>query len=84
MFSLVDELKVCTGYQYNGKLIDIAYPGINLEDVEPVFEEFSPFNDKFDGSARFQNLNRYIELIEKSCQIPIGIIAFGREKSDTI
>ena len=77
----IDELKVCRAYKYKGQEIDTAYPGIDLSKVEPIFETFSPFKDKFDGSALSEDLNRYIELIESNCQVPVGIIAFGPERN---
>ena len=81
VLSEIEELKVCVAYKYNGKTIDIAYPGIDLSQVEPVFETFTPFTDKFDGSELSAELNRYISLIEESCQVPVGIIAFGPERN---
>ena len=80
VLSEIDELKVCTAYQYEGKKIETAYPGIDLEKVEPVFETFTPFKDQFDGSPLSDELNRYIQLIEETTQVQVGIIAFGRSE----
>ena len=81
VLSQVDELKVCRAYKYKGSEIDIAYPGIDLSKVEPVFEEFEPFKDQFNGPEHSLELSRYISLIEESCQVPVGIIAFGPERN---
>ncbi len=81
VLSEIEELKVCVAYKYEGKEIDIAYPGIDLSRVEPIFETFNPFVDKFDGSELSDELKRYIKLIEDSTQVPVGIIAFGPERN---
>ena len=81
VLSEIDELKVCTAYQYEGKKIDTAYPGIDLEKVEPIFETFTPFKDQFDGSPLSDELIRYIQLIEETTQVQVGIIAFGPERN---
>ena len=77
----IDELKVCTGYHYEGKEIDIAYPGIDLDKVSPIYESFTPFKDKFDGNSLSPELLRYLELIETNCSVSVGIIAFGPERN---
>jgi len=81
VLSEVEELKVCRAYLYEGKEIDTAYPGIDLSKVEPIFETFTPFTDKFEGGDLSQELKRYISLIEESTQVPVGIIAFGPERN---
>ena len=80
ILSEVDVLKVCTSYKYEGKEIDCAYPGIDLSKVEPVFKELKPFTDDFSGELS-QEVKDYIALIEESLGIPVGILAFGPERS---
>lgn len=77
----LDTLKVCTGYRFEGKVIDCAYPGIDLTKVEPIFEEVSSFDSDFSKSELSPTLKAYIDLIEKHVEIPVGIIAFGPERS---
>ena len=81
VLSEIEELKVCKAYMYEGKQIQIAYPGIDLSKVEPIFETFTPFTDKFDGGELSPELQRYISLIEENTQVPVGIIAFGPERN---
>jgi adenylosuccinate synthase len=81
VLSEIEELKVCRAYKYEGKEIDIAYPGIDLSKVEPIFETFTPFTDTFENDDLSNELERYIKLIEESCEVPVGIIAFGPERN---
>lgn len=76
-----DTLKVCTSYKYLGKNIDCAYPGIDLTKVEPVYETFKCFKDDFSGDEISPELQDYLTLIEKAVGIPIGILAYGPERS---
>jgi adenylosuccinate synthase len=80
----VNQLKVCTAYEYKGERIDCAYPGIDLTKVKPIYEEFTPFEDKFEGEELSSQLESYIKLIEDSVGIPVGILAFGPERSQII
>lgn len=80
ILSEVDTLKVCIAYKYEGKEIDCAYPGIDLSKVEPIYIEMKPFTDDFTGELSAQ-MKDYISLIEKNLGIPVGIIAYGPERS---
>ena len=78
----VEELKVCTSYNYKGEVIKSAHPGINLYQVEPVYESLKPFKDNFEsGEELSPQLKSFIKLIEEFVGIPVGILAFGPERS---
>lgn len=76
----LDELKVCYAYKVNGQEIDCAYPGIKLEEVEPLYHSFEVFKDDFTGAAS-EALEKYIKTIEEGVGVPVGILAFGPERS---
>lgn len=78
----VDKLKVCTGYKYKGETIDCAYPGIDLSKVEPIYMEMEGFNDTFETDNLSDTLKTYIDTIEKFIGIPVGILAYGPERSE--
>jgi adenylosuccinate synthase len=84
VLSGLETLKVCTAYEYEGQRIDCAYPGIDLEKVKPVFSEFTPFTDTFNGDELSAPLKRYIETIESSLGIPVGVLAYGPERSEIL
>lgn len=81
ILSQVEELKVCVAYKYEGKEIDCAYPGIDLSKVEPIYKSLKPFTDNFSDELS-PEVKDYISLIEKELGIPVGIIAFGPERSE--
>ena len=78
----VDSLKICTGYEYNGQNIDCAYPGIDLSKVTPVLTDMPVFNDDFKGEVLSDELKNYIRTIEDFVGIPVGILAYGPERSE--
>lgn len=81
VLSGLDQLKVCTGYKYIGKTLTEAYPGLDLSQVTPLYEELPPFQDNFQDGRLSPQLEQYIEKIEKGIGIPVGIMAFGPERS---
>lgn len=82
VLSGLDELKVCYAYEVGGKEYDCAYPGLDLSHAKPLYKSLSPFKDDFSQDGIYaKELNEYIELIEKSLEIPVGILAYGPERS---
>ncbi len=80
----VDELKICTSYEYQGKTIDCAYPGIDLHKVIPIYKDLPNFKDDFKKDCLSRELENYIKVIELALKIPIGIVAFGPERHQII
>lgn len=78
----LDSLLVCTGYEYEGRTIDCAYPGIDLTKVKPILTDMPVFNDDFKSEVLSDELKKYIETIEKFVGIPVGILAYGPERSE--
>lgn len=77
----IEGLKICTKYIYRGEELDCAYPGIDLSEVEPVLEDVEMFKDDF-KSELSNELNTYIKRIEDELGIPVGILAYGPERSE--
>lgn len=75
----LSELKICYGYELGGKVIDCAYPGINLYQAKPLYKDFKKFSDDFSGESS-KELNEYLDFIEKNLGIPVGITAFGPDR----
>lgn len=82
VLSGLNELKVCYAYKYEGKEITCAYPGIDLSNVEPLYKDLKPFNDDFKTDEQSSELKEYIDLIEKTIGIKVGILAYGPERSE--
>jgi adenylosuccinate synthase len=75
-------LKYCYAYEYEGKQIDCAYPGIDLSKVKPLLKDMEPFHDDFTGDELSPALESYIKTIEEFVGIPVGIVAYGPERSE--
>jgi adenylosuccinate synthase len=82
VLSGIEDIKICTGYEYEGKTIDCAYPGIDLSKVKPILKDMPSFNDDFKGEVLSDELKNYITTIEEFIGIPVGILAYGPERSE--
>ncbi len=83
VLSCLDQLEVCYAYEIDGKEYDCAYPGLDLEKVTPKYKKLSPFTDDFKQSGVYTTeLQDYIDLIEKELGVPVGILAYGPERSE--
>ena len=75
----IKELKLCKHYNYQGKKIDCAFPGINFSEIDPIFTDMEPFSDDFTKPPS-PALSTYLKTIEDAILTPIGILAFGPER----
>lgn len=84
ILSNLKELKVCYAYEVNGKVVDCAYPGINLYNAKPLYKEFKPFTDDFAGGKSSAEFEAYLNFIQDALGIPVGIYAYGPDRSQVI
>ncbi len=84
----LDEIKVCIGYDYNGK--KIGYIPSQLEEYEkckPIYKTFKGW-DSTKGIEEYKNLpenaKRYIEFIEKFVGARFSFISTGAKREETI
>ncbi|MCP4912356.1 MAG: adenylosuccinate synthase [Oligoflexia bacterium] len=82
VLSGIENLKLCYAYEYEGKEIDCAYPGIDLAKVKPLMKDMKTFNDDFKDNNQSSELQEYIDTIEKAVGIKVGILAHGPERSE--
>lgn len=80
ILSNLKELKICYAYEINGKIINCAYPGINLFKAKPLYQNFEPFSDDFSENHLSKEFQTYLNFIEKELSIPVGILAFGPDR----
>ena len=83
------ELKICTGYNINGKILDLL--PIGSEDVSnciPILETMPGWSESTVGVKHLDNLpvaaKNYLAYIEKLCEISIDIVSTGPERDETI
>ncbi|TDJ06329.1 MAG: adenylosuccinate synthase [Deltaproteobacteria bacterium] len=84
VLSDIETLKVCISYEYEGKTLDMAYPGLDLSKVKPVYKDLKPFHDDFIDNKVSPELKEFLDLIESETGIKIGILAYGPERSEII
>jgi adenylosuccinate synthase len=85
----IDKLKVCVGYEIDGRVID--YFPASLEDVarcKPVYEEFDGWDDSVQKASSFDELHvnaqKYLRKIEEFTGVKISIVSVGPGRSQTI
>ena len=84
-----DIIKVCTAYNLNGKIITNLTQALNhLEDVQPIYEEFSGWKSEIKNCTTFDDLpanaQSYIQYLETKMNIPISIISIGPKRHQII
>ena len=85
----MEEIKVCTGYEYEGKEIE-EYPADLkfLEKITPVYETFKGWKQKISDIRSYDELpalcKEYLEGISKLIGVPIGIVSVGPSREQTI
>ncbi len=83
------EIKVCTAYKLNGKVIDY-YPADldELAHVEPVYKTFKSWKEDISSCRKFSDLpveaKTYIKFIEDYLDVKAAIISVGPSKEQTI
>ena len=80
-----EKVKVCIGYEVNGKKID--YFPSDLDGIEPIYIELEGW-DKSSGVTEFDklplNAKKYIEFLEESIGCHIKYVSTGAERNATI
>ncbi len=82
---LYGKIKVCIGYEYNGK--QISYIPADSENCKPIYKSFVGGWDTT-GCKTYkdlpQNAKNYIEFIEEYTQVPVKYIGIGPSDKDVI
>ena len=83
-----DEVKVCTGYIYDGKEIDYFPSIIDSDNIKPVYTVFPGWTSKVNESRRYEdledNFKNYITFIEDSLGVKIKLISLGPDREETV
>ena len=85
----LEELKICTSYQYRGKEWHVAPVGADaLEQCQPVYETMPGWHQSTAGVKRFSELpveaQNYIKRLEALIEVPIDIVSTGPDRSETM
>jgi adenylosuccinate synthase len=83
------EIKVCVGYEIDGKRID-TFPSVSLDlaKIVPVYETLEGWQSETVGITRIEDLPQkaraYVEFLSESIGVEIGLISTGPERDQTI
>jgi adenylosuccinate synthase len=85
----VEAVKICVGYEVEGKLSDILPVGAEeLSRCVPVYEELPGWMQSTLGVKDYKGLpkaaRKYLRRIEELCAVPIDMISTGAERDETI
>ena len=89
VLSNMDELKVCTSYQYDGKS-STRFPSDirTLEHATPIYKSFSGWKTDITGVTHIDGLpdeaKTYVSFIEEYLGVPAVLISTGPKRSQTI
>ncbi|MCD5414113.1 MAG: adenylosuccinate synthase [Clostridiales bacterium] len=89
VLSIFDKISICTGYEYEGKIIYNFPASIKeLAKCKPIYKEVDGWKEDITGIKRFEDLpinaKKYVEEIEEYLKIPVKIISVGPKRSQTI
>lgn len=84
-----DELKVCTGYRLDGKVIDYLPASMTAQaSVEPIYESWEGWSQSTEGARSFADLPatavKYVRRIEELIEAPAALLSTSPERDDTI
>jgi adenylosuccinate synthase len=85
----LDEIKICTGYDYNGESVDYLPADAESWDVlEPEYTTFPGWSESCRGATSLEqlpaNARNYLKAMEEFCGAPVHMISTGPERSEII
>jgi len=83
------EIKICTGYRFQGEILDLFPFGIEEEaEVEPIYETLPGWREKTTGIKQFdslpENARAYLHRIEQLLDARVAIVSVGPGRENTI
>ena len=84
-----DELKICTGYELDGEVLDYLPTAADLQArVTPVYETLPGWSDSTAGARSWSDLPgeavKYVRRIEELIRCPVALLSTSPEREDTI
>ena len=84
----LDEIKVCVGYEIDGKVTRDFPTTVELAKAKPVYETLPGWKCEIKGIKKYEDLpencRKYIEFIEKELEVPVKMVSNGPERHDII
>lgn len=85
----IETINICTGYELDGKRIDLLPVGADdVAGCKPVYETVPGWTESTFGVKTWdglpKNAQRYLKRLEELCGVPIAIVSTGPERDETI
>lgn len=84
----LDEIKVCVGYEIDGKVTRDFPTTVNLAKAKPVYETLPGWKSEIRGIKKYEDLpencRKYVEFIEKELEVPVKMVSNGPGRHDII
>ncbi len=85
----LDEIKVCTAYKVNGKVVeDMPATTCTMDSIEAVYETLPGWKSQTRGLTDFNQLpdkaKDYLKFLEESSGVEVGSVSTGPERNETI
>lgn len=84
----LDEIKVCVGYEIDGKVTKDFPTTVELAKAKPVYETLPGWKSEIRGITKYEDLpencRKYIEFIEKEMEVPVKMVSNGPGRHEII
>ncbi len=85
----LDTLKICTGYDYKGEVLDVFPSNLKImAECKPVYEEVPGWKEDLSVITTYDalpdNAKSYLKRIEELTGVPVAIISVGPGREETI
>lgn len=85
----LDELNICTGYEFNGEAVAIAPVGADsLVRCKPIYESMPGWSENTQGITDYNKLPKaarnYVARLQELVEVPIDIVSTGPDRAETI
>ncbi len=85
----LEEIKICTGYRYQGKVLENYPAEIWIQEaLEPVYESHPGWRTSTQSARSFGelpvNAQKYLRRISELTRTPISIVSVGSKRSQTL
>lgn len=85
----IKEINICTGYELDGRTIDLLPVGADdVAGCKPIYETVPGWTESTFGVKTWEGLPKhaqnYLKRLEAVCGVPIAIVSTGPERDETI
>jgi adenylosuccinate synthase len=88
VLSNLENIQVCTHYEYNGELIDYLPFDASEETIKPIYKELAAWTEDLTQLSSLvhapSQLIDYIDFLEKELETPIVVVSVGPDRTQTL